>query len=727
MTDAAEPPSEPPESLRPTARGDAAFDAPRRAPDRAPDTAPDTEPERDPADELHHDIPVDRRQHARTIINGSVSANTVRFDIAGSDATGVLTWWPLPDEFADPPPSFVEPPHYAALCRMLREQHVALLTGAGCGSVSAAAAALRDGEHDPVVELATSPTAQELLASIERVVETEPTAGIVIPAIGEEALRGFGSAELRRLRAALDPGAALILTTRAQPLPEVPAHVLPALAAAAPDAEEVVRAHAPAGGEDETSVRERSLAALALLLEDMPVGPGIAVRLVDAARAEADASPERVAELASGRSDALQEWLAGHPTAEHVAALTAAVTLDGVPSADVDAVAQELRKLLEGELEPSDEPRRFGVADRGWPVDVVGFRRRPLPTYFGVQEAEVVAVLPPHDREWLFGQLWDCLGADFRSTCLEWLRSLAGHPSPRVRSGAAVTAGMLFAREPVTVERELLRAWALDGSLSAGDCAGLALGIPALLGHDPVPARSLAYAWSKPRSGAKRRRTAIAAFGGPLGAFDSGAAAPAQLWRIPTEPRRPAGEEEPQRARERAQLRRAADDALAALVVAGGEGWQVRGNVLSLLATQAEERDERERAFGVLPRIVLRLTRADELSRASLAGLLGDAEQASFAALTALLAHALDSAVGFDSARVAVCALLDALGAGRVEEEIVNELVRGMKAGARPGRRSALGQQLDRILAVERRGDGARSRAAETVRRTFFPTPQEVR
>jgi hypothetical protein len=724
VTDAAEPPPEPPESPpgRP-ARADAASDPPRTAPDRAGDTAPYEEPERDPADELRHNIRIDRHQFGRTIINGAVHANTVRFDVAGSDATSVLQWWPLLDEFADPPPSFVEPPHFEALRRVLGEQHVVLLTGGGCGNVSAAAAALRAAGHDPVVELTSSPTTQELLASVEQMAADKPTAGIVIPAIGDEALRGFGSAELRRLRAALGDGAALILATRAQPMSDGPACALPTLAAAAPDPAAVVSAHAPA----ESDVRERALAALALLLEDSPVGPATAVRLVDAARAEPDASPERVVELASGRSDALQEWLAGHPTAEHVAALTAAVTLDGAPSADVDAVALELRHLLEGELEPSSEPRRFGGPDRGWPEDVVGFRRRSMPTYFGVQEAEVVEILPPHDREWLFAQLWDCLGADFRSGCVEWLRSLAVHPSSRVRSGAAVAAGMLFARDSYTAERELLRPWALDGSLAACECAGLALGIPVLLGHDPVPARSLAYKWSEPRSGANRRRTAIAAFGGPLGAFDSGAAAPAQLWRIPTEPRRPFRREDPQRAAERAQLRRAADNALAALVASGAEARQVRGSVVSMLLAQAEEREERERVFGVLPRIAFRLTRGDEPARASLAELLSETEQTTFAELTALLARALDTPPGFASARIALCTLLDALAAGRIDEEVVNEIIRGMKAGARPGRRSALGQQLHRILAVERRGDGARSYAAETVHATFFSTPQEVR
>jgi len=337
-----------------------------------------------------------------------------------------------------------------------------------------------------------------------------------------------------------------------------------------------------------------------------------------------------------------------------------------------------------------------------------------------VQDAEVVEICAPHRSERFFAQLWDRLGADFRSAYLAWLRTLAEHPSPRVRSGAAVAAGMLFAKEPATAERELLRPWALDGRLALCECAGLAIGIPVLLGADPTPARTLAYAWSQPRSGVKRRLAAIAAYGGPLGTDDGGSAAPAQLWRIPAERTAVEGDAE------HARLRRAADEALAGLVAAGAEASQVRATVIGLLAAQAEERLERQRAYELLPRIMRRLVRGDALARASLAALLGEQEQASFAALTALLARALDVPFGFSSGRAALWALLDALGAGRIDQEVVNRVVRGMKAGARPGRRSELGQQLERVLTVARRDDGPRGRAARAVSATFFSTPQEV-
>jgi len=707
VTDAAELPSEPPKSPTPAAE---------------PAQATATEKEPDPADELHHNLPIGRQVAGNSIFNGELTVGTMYVGSAAGEEAAVVTWWSLRDEFATGSPSFVEPPHFERLVRLLREQHVVLLIVGGCGNVSVAGAALRATANEPIVELPGSLTTHELLAAIKQITEAKPTVGILIPSVGEDALRGFGAAELRRLRSALGQGASVVLTTRAHPAAGPSTHALPTLEAVAPDAADVIRGHTLADSE----VRERALAALALVSTDAPIGPGVALSLVDAARASVDTGPEELASLISGQSDALDEWLAGRPTAAHVASLAAAVTLDGIPSADVDAEALGLQGMLEGELEPSSEPRRFGSADRGWPAGVVALDRRSLGTYFGIQEAEVVEICPPHRREWLFAQLWDRLGADYRTAYLAWLYALAEYPSPRVRSGAAVAAGILFMKEPVTAERELLRPWALDGRISLCECAGLAIGIPVVLGSDPMSARALAYAWSEPHSGAKRRRAAIAAYGGPLGVWDSGSAAPAHLWRIPAEPRRERDEEDVRQLTERAQLRWAADNALAGLVAAGSEAGQVRATVIGLLASQAEERHERRRAFELLPKVIRRLTRGDELARASLAALLDDAEQESFAELAALLARAFDVPLGFASARAALLALLDALGDGQIDQEIVNRVIRAIKAGANRGRRSALGRQLERVLTVERRGDNARSRAARALHATFFSTPQEV-
>jgi hypothetical protein len=123
--------------------------------------------------------------------------------------------------------------------------------------------------------------------------------------------------------------------------------------------------------------------------------------------------------------------------------------------------------------------------------------------------------------------------------------------------------------------------------------------------------------------------------------------------------------------------------------------------------------------------ILRRLTRGDDLARESLAALIQD-ERPAFEQLTSLLACAFDVPAGFASARETLLTLLDAVGSGRIDQTVVNEIVRGAKAGARTGRRSALGHQIERVLATERRRETPRGRAAAAVHTTFFSTPQEV-
>ena len=151
---------------------------------------------------------------------------------------------------------------------------------------------------------------------------------------------------------------------------------------------------------------------------------------------------------------------------------------------------RSLQQLLDDGPKDETEVKRFGLADRGWPPGIVQNAHAAIGSYFGMQEAEVVRICLPHRREELLSDLWDRLGSEFRRPFTQWLRSLAEHPSPRVRSGAAVTAGVLFAKEPITAERELLRPWALDGRRALRECAGLAIGIPIVLGVDPAPSRA---------------------------------------------------------------------------------------------------------------------------------------------------------------------------------------------------------------------------------------------
>ena len=679
-------------------------------PDAAKNSAKDEEV--DPADELR--LPQGFIQTAeRDMFVGSTIYALNNTSGEGADKA-IVSWWPLLDEFAKPPPSFIKPPNFNSVLKRIREEHVAVLIGAECGSVTVAAMALRTAGYDPIVELAASPTTAELLMAITQACRANPRAGIIVPSLGEEAIRGFGASEMRRLRGSLGQAAAILTTRAIFSLDSSSQQALQTIDAIAPDPHEIVRSHAA----DDQEVRERARLAVEALSQDGAVGPGKAVALVRAAHTNTSASPDELAGLFSGRSEAMDEWLASGPTAGHVASLAAAITLDEVPTVDVDAQASQLQQLLDAGPKPDAEIKRFGLADRGWPAGIVESTRTAIASYFGMQDAEVVRICSPYRREEVLSDLWDRLGSDFRTPFTQWLRSLAEHPSPRVRSGAAITAGVLFAKEPITAERELLRPWALDGRRTLCECAGLAIGMPIALGVDPSPSRALAYAWSLRQSGTKRVRASIAAYGGPLGVWDLGCSAPAQLWRIADDANEPTSGD----AGELRAVIRGADDALAALAAGGSNASQVREAVIGLLSAQAESQqvDDRIHAFRVLPKLLRRITRRDDLARTSLAALLADSERASFQMLTSLLAHALDTPAGAEHGRAAIIILLDALGVGWIDQDVVNEFIRGMKAEARPGRRSALGQQLERVLSMERRRDSDSGRAATTVYAAFF-------
>jgi hypothetical protein len=666
----------------------------------------------DPADEIG--LPPRLVQAAeRDMFVGSTIFALNNTASKGADKA-IVNWWPLLDEFAKPPPSFVNPPNFDSVLGHIQKEHVAVLAGAECGCATVAATALRMAGHKPIIELPAIPTTAELLTAITQVSRANPSAGIVIPSLGEDAIRGLGASEVRRLRGSLGKAAA-ILTTRVPSSPDTSPFALPTIDAIAPDPCAIIQSYAA----DDQEVCERAQHAVEVLSQAGDVGPGKAVALVRAARAHTSASPDELAELLSGRSEAMHEWLASGPTAVHVASLAAAITLEDVPIVDVDAQAARLQQLLDEDRPNAEaEKKRFGLADRGWPAGIVETARAPVASYFGMQEAEVVRLCSPHRREELLGYLWDRLGSDFRTPFIEWLRSLGEHPSPRVRSGAAVTAGVLFAKEPVTAERELLRPWALDGRRVLCECAGLAIGIPIVLNTDPAPSRALAYTWSLRRSGAKRIRASIAAYAGPLGSWDLGCSAPAQLWRIADD----AAESSSGDANEGRSVIYDADSALAALVAGGKHTSQIREAVIGLLSAQAEspQVEDRIHAFRVLPKLLRRITRRDDLARASLAALLADTERASFQMLTSLLARSLDTPAGTEYGRAAIIALLEARAAGWVDLDLVSEFVRGMKAGAQPGRRAALGQQIERVLSVERRRDSDRGRAAAAVYAVFF-------
>jgi len=368
--------------------------------------------------------------------------------------------------------------------------------------------------------------------------------------------------------------------------------------------------------------------------------------------------------------------------------------------------AAQLAELLDHDIEAPTEPRRFGAADRGWPVGVVSVGRQALNTHFGRHEAEVLEICRPYRAERIVEYLWRNLGGHFRRGFLDWLLALPDHASDRVCSAAAVTAGALFMIEPITAERELLRPWALDGRWAQRACAGLALGVPVVFRGDPAPARKLAYAWVT-SDNLHYRRAAVSAYGGLLGAWDSGAAGPAYLWRI---------------AGETPQVRALADACLASLVAFGGEAGHARATVISLLCSEAEQKPAVRRSYELLPLVFECLTAGAPAARESLHALMGDPERDSLSKLAGLLARAFDSPRGQASARSTLRILLEGLSLGRIDHIVVNRLIREMKTAAGSSRLSALGTQLERALNAERRGDGPRSAAARSVHATFFRT-----
>jgi hypothetical protein len=669
----------------------------------ADDAKAKNEEERAQAKPLSHNLTIQSEVAERNVYR----ENTINVtgDFIGSSDTARSEFVPAMDvtaEVATARTAFVPPPHFPELVRALEENHVVLLTGGGCGNRTAAGAALHEAERGPILELPAGNAAKTLINKLERICRDEAKIGVLIESIDQETLRGFAGFELRRLKDALIKGrASLILTTQTPEGVSIPAPDLCTIDGVSPDAEQVIRSLARVRGISQGAL---TLALAAFELLPPPVTPTTAVALVNGAPGRPPDAAEELAALVSGQSPALDEWLGKRPTAEHVASLTAAATLDGLPSADIEAEAARLAELLEGEIEPSTEQRRFGTPDRGWPAGVVGFGRRGFSTNFGVPTAEVIQICPPHQRDLVVRYLWKNLDGQFRRSFLDWLQTLSECRSDRVRSGAAITAGVMFTEEPIIAERELLRPWALDGRPRQRLCAGLALGVPVILGSDPAPARALAHAWAT-SDNLRFRRVAIAAYGGALGAWDPLAAAPMHLWQI--------GAESP-------DLQWLADVSLAFLVAAGEDAGLVRWTVIDLLAGELEEKPARRRAYELLPLLFDCLTDGNATARQSFAALLSDTERDSLAKLAGMLARAFDSPKGHASARAALGVLLDAQADNHIDRNQLNRLIREMKATAPRGRLAALGSQVERALNAERRGDSPRSDVASDLHATFY-------
>lgn len=596
---------------------------------------------------------------------------------------------------------FVESPSFSAAVQAIKKSRLALLAGGGCGNRVTAAVALHRTDHEPIVELPGALAARDLIEAVKQVCKKE-SAGVLVDSVDAETLMALTGFHLRHLHSMLPPHSAVVITTRAQPH-TVGDHELPTIDGVPPDQKAMVQVLAQREGLEKEG---RALCLEAIGLLTPPIAPASIARLV--ALAPTAQSAEQLVGSVDGRSPLLDEWLGERPEAASLAALAAAACLDGLPSADFDQAAWYLTTLLEGELEPPSEPPRFGVREAHWPAGVARFRRRQVPTHFGWQETEVVELCAPHSHDGVVTYLWSHLGGEFRRPFIRWMLELPTSSNNRLALAAARTVGVLFAHDPVTVEREILRPWALSGDKDLRSAAGFALGIPVIIGADPVSPRHLVEQWLQ-SSNEALRAAALAAYGGPLGIWDPSAAAASRLWE--------AGSDAP-------ELRPLADASLAALFVGGPTAGRARATTVAVLRAVASKAETR-RAYAILPLALRALTGHGSKSRESLEALLGESESETFAGIAALLARSIDSVDGRDSARQAIRNVLGATAAGRISQGATERLIREMKAAAAErGRLPELGSQVKQLLKAEERDGGRLQDVARSLHETFYESSQ---
>jgi hypothetical protein len=566
--------------------------------------------------------------------------------------------------------TFVKPGFLPRLTAALDDERIVVLCGHGCGRSTAAGVDLRRREHDPVLRLPSDLETRELVTTVETVCKDHPAVGLIVEDLDSAAFRELAGFELGRLREVLGKEAALVLTAGDVSRTTAADRSLPIVVAdAPPDAAEVVEAHAC---DRELPAERRAELAAAVALLTPPIAPRVGVALVDDAVADPSAGAEDLAApFVSGvTDDVLTDWFRANRTARELAALLAATVLEGVPLADVDALTDDLeRRLIAHASGPQPAAAlTFGLADRGWPEGVLRTARREVYSPSGgLRETTVPQLCPPHDRERVLAWIWQELGGRIREPYMSFLRETIHHPSGRVRTGAAIAAGILFVDDQFTAIPELLIPWAAVGGATGCSYAALALGVPAWIG-EPSAARALVQKWGTERD-VLRRRVAVLAYGGVLGVQDGASAAAMHLWRI--------GAETP-------ELLRLADRALASLVAAGGgaEAADARASVLGLLAVQVEDGRARNRVFAVVAQIARALTRGNPNARASLEAL-GD-EPDNLRTYAALLARAFDGGkLGMAAARLAFTYLFDGAEAGRLDRAFAEKLIGAMTDAAR--------------------------------------------
>src|SRR5262245_57455837 len=112
---------------------------------------------------------------------------------------------------------FVEPPFQPTLRSTLADRRIALLTGQAAGKRTAAAQAMHEAGHAPILLIPGEAPAKTLVDTIEQACKVAPRAGVVVESASVDMLNGLSGTELDRLRSALGTHAVLVLTARARP------------------------------------------------------------------------------------------------------------------------------------------------------------------------------------------------------------------------------------------------------------------------------------------------------------------------------------------------------------------------------------------------------------------------------------------------------------------------------------------------------------------------------
>jgi hypothetical protein len=594
---------------------------------------------------------------------------------------------------------FVTPPGYEDLTQAVTRRRVVVCAGpAGSGRDRAVTRALLETGHQRIRMLPPNLDTGQVAPAIKGVAEQADACVVHATDAALQTLMGKAGDPVRSMVAA---GQATVVVVTSAAIDPAVRRTSVTVELTAPDAAAVVGRYATELKADDNAATLMHDAVAALRT---PPGPAVVAAIADEVLRDPGRDAGTVAALfdSSAAVEALGEWMAAESrSARDVAALAAAVTLFGRPARVVHHHAEALREVLEeGRL--TTEPAAPRYRRSPWPDEFVRTASGVVGTHFGRHTTQVVQIRAPYQPHDLAHAMWETLGEEFRIGFGRWLFALPAEPG--VRFDAAYTAGVLFAFDPVAIENHILRPWALDEDWAFRWCAGVALGAPFAIAADPAGARQLAHHWSAVGN-ERLQEVAVTAYAGPLGVWDVASTASSKLVEI--------GYRTP-------ELRELADEALAQLVVAGTGAVESRYLVLSTLRLMAQDRNEQERVFGCLPRIVTALTADKPLCRESRTAIQDEPE--SWAALTGLVCEALVTPRGLSRGVECIEVVVRAIASGDVEHDFAERLVRGLKTASRAnGTLPRLGTALRRVLVAFRRTGRKEERAvADALLDRFF-------